>query len=61
MCAGPGGKAAYMFNSLVEIDSSAKFLANEPIPHRADLVKRVVNNFQVVSFDGTDALNFPDK
>jgi 16S rRNA (cytosine967-C5)-methyltransferase len=61
MCAGPGGKAAYMFNSLLEIDSSAKFLANEPIPHRADLVKRVVNNFQVVSFDGTDALNFPDK
>jgi 16S rRNA (cytosine967-C5)-methyltransferase len=50
-----------MFNALLEIDSGAKFLANEPIPHRADLVKRVVNNFQVVSFDGTDALNFPDK
>jgi 16S rRNA (cytosine967-C5)-methyltransferase len=58
MCAGPGGKAAYLFNSLKEIDSTAKFLANEPIAHRADLVKRVVNNSQVVSFDGTDASNF---
>jgi 16S rRNA (cytosine967-C5)-methyltransferase len=61
MCAGPGGKAAYMFNSLLEMDGTAKFLANEPIPHRAELVKRVVNNFQVISVDGTDALNFESK
>jgi 16S rRNA (cytosine967-C5)-methyltransferase len=61
MCAGPGGKAAYLYNSLLKIDQSAKFIANEPIPHRADLVKRVVNNFQVVSFDGTNALNFEGK
>jgi 16S rRNA (cytosine967-C5)-methyltransferase len=61
MCAGPGGKAAYLFNSLREQDPSAKFLANEPIPHRAELVKRVVNNQQVVSFDGTDSNNFNEK
>ena len=61
MCAGPGGKAAYLYNSLLKIDQSAKFIANEPMPHRADLVKRVVNNFQVVSFDGTNALNFEGK
>ena len=61
MCAGPGGKAAYMFNALLEIDSTAEFLANEPISHRAELVKRVVNNSQVVSLDGTDALNFDNK
>lgn len=61
MCAGPGGKAAYLFNSLREQDPSAKFLANEPIPHRAELVKRVVNNQQVVSFDGTDSSNFNEK
>lgn len=61
MCAGPGGKAAYIFNSLLEIDSNAKFLANEPLAHRADLVKRVVNNFQVVSVDGTDPSNFTSK
>jgi 16S rRNA (cytosine967-C5)-methyltransferase len=58
MCAGPGGKAAYLFHSLTEQDPSAKFLANEPIPHRAELVKRVVNNQQVVSFDGTNPNNF---
>jgi 16S rRNA (cytosine967-C5)-methyltransferase len=61
MCAGPGGKAAYIFNSLLEIETTAKFLANEPIPHRAELVKRVVNNSQVVSLDGTNALNFDSK
>ena len=61
MCAGPGGKAAYLFNSLLEMDVTAKFLANEPIPHRAELVKRVVNNSQVISVDGTDALNFKIK
>jgi 16S rRNA (cytosine967-C5)-methyltransferase len=58
MCAGPGGKAAYLFHSLNEREASADFLANEPIPHRADLVKRVVNNQQVVSFDGRESKNF---
>ena len=58
MCAGPGGKAAYLFHSLNEREASADFLANEPIPHRAELVKRVVNNQQVVSFDGRESKNF---
>ena len=60
MCAGPGGKAAYLFNSLTIKDPQAKFLANEPVPHRAELVKRVVNNHQVISVDGTDASNFSE-
>ncbi len=60
MCAGPGGKAAYLFNSLAARDSKAKFLANEPISHRAELVKRVVNNSQVISVDGTDPANFTE-
>ena len=60
MCAGPGGKAAYLYNSLAIKDPQAKFLANEPVPHRAELVKRVVNNQQVISVDGTDASNFPE-
>jgi 16S rRNA (cytosine967-C5)-methyltransferase len=60
MCAGPGGKAAYLYNSLAIKDPPAKFLANEPVPHRAELVKRVVNNQQVISVDGTDASNFPE-
>ena len=58
MCAGPGGKAAYLIHSLNEREASADFLANEPIPHRAELVKRVVNNQQVVSFDGRESKNF---
>ena len=61
MCAGPGGKAAYLFHSLTSSDSTATFLANEPISHRAELVKRVVNNQQVVSFDATDAKNFSQR
>lgn len=61
MCAGPGGKAAYLYNSLSDKDPSAKFLANEPVPHRAELVKRVVNNNQVVSFDATISENFNQK
>lgn len=61
MCAGPGGKAAYLFNSLLRMDKSATFLANEPTSHRAELVKRVVNNQQVVSFDATVAKNFNQK
>jgi len=61
MCAGPGGKAAYLFNSLLSMDKSATFLANEPTSHRAELVKRVVNNQQVVSFDATVANNFNQK
>ena len=61
MCAGPGGKAAYLFHSLTNSDPTATFLANEPISHRAELVKRVVNNQQVVSFDATDAKNFSQK
>lgn len=58
MCAGPGGKAAYLFHSLSHSEPTANFLANEPVPHRAELVKRVVNNQQVVSFDATDPSNF---
>ena len=61
MCAGPGGKAAYLYNYLSDKDPSAKFLANEPVPHRAELVKRVVNNNQVVSFDATISENFNQK
>jgi len=61
MCAGPGGKAAYLFNLLKQLDPSASFTANEPNSMRAELVKRVVNNQQVMSVDGTDPTNFSDK
>jgi 16S rRNA (cytosine967-C5)-methyltransferase len=61
MCAGPGGKAAYLYYSLKALEENVNFLANEPVPHRADLVKRVIGNEIVVSFDGTMPENFGDK
>ena len=61
MCAGPGGKAALLYN-LVEtqlpVDS---FLANEPTQHRAELVARVVPSTKVVSHDGRDVEAFGQK
>lgn len=61
MCAGPGGKAAYLYYSLKALEENVNFLANEPVPHRAELVKRVIGNEIVVSFDGTMPENFSDK
>lgn len=58
MCAGPGGKAAYLFNWLEQREPGAIFIANEPVPHRAELVKRVVNNEQVITVDATTPTNF---
>jgi len=60
MCAGPGGKAAYLFHYLNSIEENPSFLANEPVPHRADLVKRVIGNDVVVSIDGRDSSLFKD-
>ena len=42
MCAGPGGKAALVFNSLHTYRPADSFLANEPTEHRAELVAQVV-------------------
>ena len=60
MCAGPGGKAAYLFHYLNSIEENPSFLANEPVPHRAELVKRVIGNDVVVSIDGRNASLFKD-
>ena len=60
MCAGPGGKAAYLLHYLSSIEENPSFLANEPVPHRAELVKRVIGNDLVVSIDGRDASLFKD-
>ncbi len=61
MCAGPGGKAAYLYFSLKALEANVDFTANEPVPHRAELVKRVIGNQIVTSFDGTSSENFPKK
>jgi 16S rRNA (cytosine967-C5)-methyltransferase len=61
MCAGPGGKAAYLYYSLKSLEDNVDFFANEPVPHRAELVKRVIGNEIVTSFDGTKSESFGGK
>jgi 16S rRNA (cytosine967-C5)-methyltransferase len=52
MCAGPGGKAAYLATSLQM--RNAEFIANEISKERSALVKQVVGNNVVVSYDARD-------
>ena len=61
LCAGPGGKAALLHNLLSTRNAGDTFLANEPTPHRADLVARVVPKSKVVSLDGRDFNSFGEK
>lgn len=48
LCAGPGGKAAYL-DSLI---SDGELIVNEPAPERMKLLSQVVNRAKVLSFDG---------
>jgi 16S rRNA (cytosine967-C5)-methyltransferase len=52
MCAGPGGKAAYL-SSVLQI-RGGEFVANEISKERSDLVKQVVGTSLVVNFDARD-------
>ena len=52
LCAGPGGKSAFLFNSLMAKDATLSFTANEPTPHRAELVARVIPRQFISTFDG---------
>ena len=61
LCAGPGGKAAYLYNWIKVNHPESKFIANEINPTRAELVKRVTNNNDVLVNDGTKPDNFLDK
>ena len=61
LCSGPGGKAAYLYFSLKQLDDSVTFLANEINSTRAELVKRVIGNELVVVNDGTEPGNFKTK
>lgn len=53
LCAGPGGKAAYL-DSLID---RGEFVANEPREERVKLVEQVVSRGRVTNFDGR---NIPD-
>lgn len=50
LCAGPGGKAAYL-DSLME---NGELIVNEPAPERARLLSQVVKRSRVTSFDGRE-------
>ncbi len=52
MCAGPGGKAAMLYNLLHTFRIKDTFVANEPTPHRAELVSHVVPTNLVISHPG---------
>lgn len=61
MCAGPGGKAALTNNLLSLHRPKDHFTANEPTPHRAELVSHVVPRDQVISYKGEDLPNRPER
>lgn len=52
MCAGPGGKAAYLSALLAE--NSGEFVANEISSERARLVSQVIKTGKVTNFDGRE-------
>ena len=54
MCAGPGGKAAYIYHSLQSDRPQDDFTANEVSAHRADLVAQVLPGENVIVGAGQD-------
>lgn len=50
LCAGPGGKAAYL-EALV---SKGEMIANDPAPARAKLLSQVLKRAKILSFDGRE-------
>lgn len=54
MCAGPGGKAAYLYYSLCQRETDPKFLAYEVSEHRAALVKQVLPSHLVKQVDSRE-------
>jgi len=56
MCAGPGGKAAYIFHSLHERRPGDQFMANEISEHRAALVAQVIPSQHVKVGSGQELI-----
>jgi 16S rRNA (cytosine967-C5)-methyltransferase len=53
LCAGPGGKAALL--AALAVERGAALVANEPAPHRAELVRRAL-----LGADGVEAVTVED-
>ena len=58
MCAGPGGKAALLYNLIETERPQDSFTANEPWEHRAELLARVVPRSKIVEHDGRNPKDF---
>jgi len=58
MCAGPGGKAALLYNLIESERPHDSFTANEPWEHRAELVARVVPRAKITEHDGRVPADF---
>ena len=54
MCAGPGGKAAAVFTTLMQVRPDDLFTANEPSEHRAKLVSQVIPSEHVIVHSGQE-------
>jgi 16S rRNA (cytosine967-C5)-methyltransferase len=54
MCAGPGGKAAYLYHSLRAQRPEDEFTANEISQHRADLIAQVIPGENVITGAGQE-------
>lgn len=61
MCAGPGGKAAYIFHSLHSRRPEDHFVANEISEHRAALVAQVIPSQHVQVSSGQDLVKEPQR
>ncbi len=59
MCAGPGGKAAYLYHSLHTLRPQDTFTANEISEHRAALVAQVIPSNHVITGAGQDLEKAP--
>ena len=58
LCAGPGGKAAFLYNSLRASHPEDTFIANEISEHRAELMVRNIPRDIIRNFDGRDSKKF---
>ena len=61
MCAGPGGKAAYIYHSLQAFRPNDRFTANEISEHRAGLVAQVIPSTHVQISSGQDLVHAPQR
>ena len=61
LCAGPGGKASFLYNDLRVNRPKDSFTANEPTPHRAELISHVIPRDNVIIHRGEELVTLPNR